>query len=123
MIRIKLGVVVSVLALAIITFVFPPYVTVNASEDQKTLKEKQVGYGRGGRVQAGSPSEHAKEAIQPIPLSFDYDRAKVELGKKLFLNPDCQNPVGSPVIPVIISQQVALTICHPLLDINGFSAP
>ncbi|GJQ60414.1 MAG: cytochrome-c peroxidase [Candidatus Scalindua sp. AMX11] len=87
MIRIKLGVVVSVLALAIITFVFPPYVTVNASEDQKTLKEKQVGYGRGGRVQAGSPSEHAKEAIQPIPLSFDYDRAKVELGKKLFFEP------------------------------------
>ena len=46
-----------------------------------------MGYGRGGRMQAGRPSERSKEPIKPIPLSFDYDRVKTELGKKLFFEP------------------------------------
>jgi cytochrome c peroxidase len=46
-----------------------------------------MGYGRGGRMSGGSKSPHAEEPIQPIPISFDYDRAKVELGKKLFFEP------------------------------------
>ena len=53
-----------------------------------------MGYGRGGRMSGGSKSSRSDEPIQPIPINFDYDRAKVELGKKLFLNPDCLNPVG-----------------------------
>ncbi len=49
--------------------------------------ESKIGYGRGGRMSAGSESERSKEPIQPIPINFDYDRAKVELGKKLFFEP------------------------------------
>jgi cytochrome c peroxidase len=45
-----------------------------------------MGYGsRGGSMGAGSA--RLKEPIQPIPISFDYDRAKIELGKKLFFEP------------------------------------
>ncbi|WKZ21642.1 MAG: cytochrome-c peroxidase [Candidatus Brocadiaceae baterium WH-1] len=45
-----------------------------------------MGYGsRGGSML--SESAHSKEPIQPIPVSFDYDRAKIELGKKLFFEP------------------------------------
>ena len=46
--------------------------------------ERQIGYGRGGRMQGGAVSERSKEPIQPIPISFDDNRAKIELGKKLF---------------------------------------
>src|SRR3990172_2825902 len=49
--------------------------------------ERQIGYGRGGRMQGGAVSERSKEPIQPIPISFDYDRVKIELGKKLFFEP------------------------------------
>ena len=49
--------------------------------------EQQIGYGRGGRMQGGAVSERSKEPIQPIPISFDYDRPKIELGKKLFFEP------------------------------------
>jgi Cytochrome c peroxidase len=44
-------------------------------------------YGRGKSMLAGSGPNRSKELIQPIPISFDYDRAKVELGKKLFFEP------------------------------------
>jgi cytochrome c peroxidase len=49
--------------------------------------QRQIGYGRGGRMQGGGVSERSKEHIQPIPISFDYDTAKIELGKKLFFEP------------------------------------
>ncbi|MCP5005996.1 MAG: cytochrome-c peroxidase [Planctomycetes bacterium] len=64
-----------------------PQAALRASEAKKELKQSQVGYGRGGRVQSGSASPHSKEPVKPIPLNFDYDRAKVELGKKLFFEP------------------------------------
>ena len=45
-----------------------------------------MGYGsRGGSML--SASIRSKEPIQPIPISFDCDRAKIELGKKLFFEP------------------------------------
>ena len=45
-----------------------------------------MGYGsRGGSML--SASIRSKEPIQPIPTSFDYDRPKIELGKKLFFEP------------------------------------
>jgi len=47
-----------------------------------------MGYGsRGESMLGGSTSARSEEPIQPIPISFDYDRAKVELGKKLFFEP------------------------------------
>ena len=47
-----------------------------------------MGYGsRGESMLGGSTSVRSEEPIQPIPISFDYDRAKVELGKKLFFEP------------------------------------
>ncbi len=46
-----------------------------------------MGYGRGGRMSGGVKSPNEGEPVQPIPISFDYDRAKVELGKKLFFEP------------------------------------
>lgn len=49
--------------------------------------QRQIGYGRGGRMQAGFVSERSKEPIQPIPISFDWNVAKIELGKKLFFEP------------------------------------
>ncbi|MEZ6230305.1 MAG: cytochrome-c peroxidase [Candidatus Brocadiaceae bacterium] len=49
--------------------------------------QRQIGYGRGGRMQGGSVSPRSKEPIQPIPLNFNYDRPKTELGKKLFFEP------------------------------------
>ncbi|MEZ6154550.1 MAG: cytochrome-c peroxidase [Candidatus Scalinduaceae bacterium] len=85
--RVKFGTIFGVVAFATITLTVNPYSMVRASEAQKSLKENQIGYGRGGRVQAGSPSKNSEEPIQPIPLSFDYDRDKVELGKKLFFDP------------------------------------
>lgn len=45
-----------------------------------------MGYGsRGGSMGAGVA--RSQELIQPIPISFDYDAAKIELGKKLFFEP------------------------------------
>ncbi len=47
-----------------------------------------MGYGSRGESMLGElVSDRSKEPIQPIPISFDYDRAKVELGKKLFFEP------------------------------------
>jgi cytochrome c peroxidase len=49
--------------------------------------ESKIGYGRGGRMSGSSKSARSDEPIKPIPINFDYDRAKVELGKKLFFEP------------------------------------
>ncbi|KAA0245268.1 MAG: cytochrome-c peroxidase [Candidatus Brocadia sp. AMX2] len=38
-------------------------------------------------MQGGAVSERSKEPIQPIPMSYDWDSAKIELGKKLFFEP------------------------------------
>ncbi len=47
-----------------------------------------MGYGSRGESMLGEKrSSRSKEPIQPIPVSFDYDNAKVELGKKLFFEP------------------------------------
>jgi cytochrome c peroxidase len=47
-----------------------------------------MGYGsRGESMLGGGKVSRSKEPIQPIPISFDYDSAKVELGKKLFFEP------------------------------------
>ena len=48
--------------------------------------EPKIGYGRGGRMSGSSKSARADEPIQPIPINFDFNRTKVELGKKLFRN-------------------------------------
>ncbi len=45
-----------------------------------------MGYGSRGESMLGEETR-SSEPIQPIPISFDYDRAKVELGKKLFFEP------------------------------------
>jgi cytochrome c peroxidase len=47
-----------------------------------------MSYGsRGASMLGGLKSSRSEEPIQPIPISFDYDRAKVELGEKLFFEP------------------------------------
>ncbi len=47
-----------------------------------------MGYGsRGVSMMGEIVSDRSKEPIQPIPISFDYDSAKVALGKKLFFEP------------------------------------
>ncbi len=47
-----------------------------------------MGYGSRGISMMGElVSDRSKEPIQPIPISFDYNSAKVELGKKLFFEP------------------------------------
>ncbi len=47
-----------------------------------------MGYGSRGESMLGElVSDRSKEPIQPIPNSFDYDSAKVELGRKLFFEP------------------------------------
>jgi len=66
------------------------FTAINAVLQTATIaddSQRQVGYGRGGRMQGGFVSERSKEPIQPIPISFDYDTAKIELGKKLFFEP------------------------------------
>ncbi|HJO55685.1 MAG TPA: cytochrome-c peroxidase, partial [Candidatus Scalindua sp.] len=45
-----------------------------------------MGYGSRGESMLGE-SSRSVEPIQPIPISLDYDSAKVELGKKLFFEP------------------------------------
>ena len=45
-----------------------------------------MGYGsRGGSMVSGL--KRSEEPIQPIPISFDWNSAKIELGKKLFFEP------------------------------------
>lgn len=68
------------LAFAVVNVVLQTTTTANESQ-------RQIGYGRGGRMQGGAVSERSKEPIQPIPMSFDWDSAKIELGKKLFFEP------------------------------------
>lgn len=67
-------------ACVVINGVMPMFTV--ASESQR-----QIGYGRGGRMQGGAVSERSKEPIRPVSISFDYDRPKIELGKKLFFEP------------------------------------
>lgn len=67
-------------AFAAITFVLP--VLVSAEEPPRN-----IGYGRGGRMQGGAVSSRSKEPIKPIPINFDDNRAKTDLGKKLFFEP------------------------------------
>jgi len=45
-----------------------------------------MGYGSRGESMLGE-SSRSVEPIQPIPINFDYDSAKVKLGKKLFFEP------------------------------------
>ncbi len=45
-----------------------------------------MGYGSRGESMLGEQAR-SSEPIQSIPVNFDYDRAKVELGKKLFFEP------------------------------------
>jgi cytochrome c peroxidase len=76
---IKFSVISCLSALIVINVVMPVFATAGGLID--------MGYGRGGRMQAGHKSERSKEAIKPIQISFDQDRIKVELGKKLFFEP------------------------------------
>ena len=64
-------------------------IVINVAKLQFTTAadESKIGYGRGGRMAGGSKSARSDEPIKPIPINFDYDRAKVELGKKLFFEP------------------------------------
>ena len=66
-------------AIIVINIIMPAFVTAGGLVD--------MGYGRGGRMQAGHKSERSKELIKPIQISFDQDRVKVELGKRLFFEP------------------------------------
>jgi hypothetical protein len=50
------------------------------------------------------------EPIQPIPKAVVKNPAMVELGKKLFLNRACPNPVLFLVIPVTTCPPAAVTI-------------
>jgi cytochrome c peroxidase len=66
------------------------FVTINTVIPMLTIADEsgpQIGYGRGGRMSGGSTTARSDEPIRPIPINFDYDRAKVELGKKLFFEP------------------------------------
>lgn len=78
--KINVTLISCVLALVVINSVL--FIVTAADEPPRN-----IGYGRGGRMQGGTISKHAKEPIQPIPISFDYDAAKIELGKKLFFEP------------------------------------
>jgi len=78
--KIKFTAIGCVLALVVINVVM---LTVTSADEPPG----QIGYGRGGRMQGGCISERSKEPIQPIPISFDWDSAKIELGKKLFFEP------------------------------------
>ena len=65
------------------------FIVINAAVPALTTAadESKIGYGRGGRMAGGSKSARSEEPIKQIPINFDYDRAKVELGKKLFFEP------------------------------------
>lgn len=74
----KITAISCLLALGVINGVMPAFTTAGGLID--------MGYGsRGGSMLSGSV--RSKEPIQPIPISFDYDREKIELGKKLFFEP------------------------------------
>ncbi len=45
-----------------------------------------MGYGSRGESMSDT-SSRSSEPVQPIPVIFDFDKAKVELGKKLFFEP------------------------------------
>lgn len=77
---VKFTVMACLSAFVVINGVIP---TVTAGSES----QRGIGYGRGGRMQGGAVSERSKEPIQPIPISFDYDRGKIELGEKLFFEP------------------------------------
>ncbi len=67
---------------------FMAFVVINCAVPSFTLSGGLIdmGYGsRGESMRAGSPQ--SQEPIKPIPMSFDWDRAKIELGKKLFFEP------------------------------------
>ena len=76
----KFTAICCVLALVVINVLT---LTVTAANES----QQQIGYGRGGRMQGGFVSERSQEPIQPIPISFDWNIAKIELGKKLFFEP------------------------------------
>ena len=74
----KFTAISSLLAFVVINGVMPTFTIAGGLID--------MGYGsRGGSML--SASMRSKEPIQPIPISFDDDRAKIELGKKLFFEP------------------------------------
>ena len=77
---IKFTALACLLAFVVISPLVP---TLTIADEQ----EPQIGYGRGGRMSGGSKSARSDEPIKPILINFDYDRAKVELGKKLFFEP------------------------------------
>lgn len=76
---IKFTAIICLSALIVINVVMPAFTPAGGLID--------MGYGRGGRMQAGHKSERSKEPIKPIQISYDQDRVKVELGKKLFFEP------------------------------------
>ena len=76
---IKFTAICSLSIFIIINAVIPAFTT--------AADESMIGYGRGGRMSGGAKSARSDEPIRPIPINFDYDRAKVELGKKLFFEP------------------------------------
>jgi cytochrome c peroxidase len=66
------------------------YIILNISTPTSTTAGGLIdmGYGSRGESMLGElVSDRSKEPIQPIPVSFDFDSAKVELGKKLFFEP------------------------------------
>ena len=75
---IKFTAISCLLAFAVINGVMPSFTVAGGLID--------MGYGsRGGSMSSGTA--RSDEPIKPIPISFDYDRAKIELGKKLFFEP------------------------------------
>ncbi len=68
------------LAFVVINTVIPTFIIADESQ-------QQICYGRGVRISGTSKSARSDVPIQPITINFDFDRAKVELGKKLFFEP------------------------------------
>jgi cytochrome c peroxidase len=69
---------------------FLAFIVVNVSMPTSIIAGGLIdmGYGsRGASMLGGPSSRRSDEPIKPIPVSFDYDSAKVELGKKLFFEP------------------------------------
>ncbi len=57
------------------------FVVINIAILSSTIaddSQPKIGYGRGGRMSGSSKSARSDEPIQPIPINFDYNRAKVE---------------------------------------------
>lgn len=74
----KFTAMICLLAFVVINSVMPAFTTAGGLID--------MGYGSRGESM-GTGSSRSKEPIQPIPINFDYDRAKIELGKRLFFEP------------------------------------